>query len=286
MEGKKWNRDYLDSLLIETRYIDAKKPDTSFLLYGEHFKTPVMVAALSCSGEMMELEKGAVMAGAVSWAEMEEKEESVKINAAGAKTIKIIKPYADNNLIFNKINEAEKCGALAVCIDIEHAFDDKGDSDSVQGCRMAPKSMEEIREFADATSLPFIIKGVLGTQDTYKAMKAGAKGLVVSHHGNMDCAVPPLMILPEILKVVNGQIPVFVDCEIISGADAFKALALGATAVCAGGRLLKPLGGMGAESVAKAVTQINDELKKVMAETGCYDLAHMDKTVIHMPKYL
>src|SRR3712207_6931307 len=48
------------------------------------------------------------------------------------------------------------------------------------------------------------------------------------HHGMMQYSVPPLMILPEILSAVSNQIPVFVDCGIESGYDAYKALALGA----------------------------------------------------------
>lgn len=280
-------RNYFESLLIEMRHIDGKKPDTSFTLYKESFRTPIMMAALSHMDEvrpngMVELAKGAAMAGAVNWIGMGEKEELEKITATGAKSIKIIKPFADNDLILDRISHAEKCGALAVGMDIDHAFDSRGEYDNVLGYDMKPKSREEIREFAASTSLPFIIKGVQGVRDAYKALEAGAGGIVVSHHrGITDYALPPLMILPEILKVINGQIPVFVDCGIISGIDAFKALALGATAVCAGRVVLPSLREAGAEKVAMTISQMNDELKGVMARTGCYDLNHMDKTVIH-----
>ena len=40
-------RAYLDSLLIETRYMDSVIPTTDFELYGEHFASPIMTAALS-----------------------------------------------------------------------------------------------------------------------------------------------------------------------------------------------------------------------------------------------
>ena len=40
-------RDYLDSLLLEMRHLDSKKPDTTLRLYGEVFDTPIMMAALS-----------------------------------------------------------------------------------------------------------------------------------------------------------------------------------------------------------------------------------------------
>lgn len=292
MEGKRpgnsdqITRDYFDSLLVEMRHLDGQKPDTAFELYGEKFRTPIMMAALShlnniCDDGMVEMAKGAALAGAVNWAGMGDEEELERITATGAKTIKIIKPYADNELILKKIAHAKRCGVLAVGMDIDHAFNGKGEYDKVLGYDMMPKSHEEIRRFVEATDLPFVVKGVLSTRDTYKCLQAGVKGIVVSHHhGIMDYAVPPLRILPEIVKVVNGQIPVFVDCGIASGMDVFKALALGATAVSAGRVIMQPLGRSGAQGVKEQVEQMNEELKGVMARTGSKDLKHIDPSVI------
>lgn len=286
-DSNRLTREYFDSLLLEMRHIDGKEPDTSFTLYGEKFDTPIMTAALShlediCEEAMTEIAKGAAKAGAVNWAGMGDKEELERITRTGAKTIKIIKPYEDNNTILDKIEQAKVCGVLAVGMDIDYAFGPAGESACVSGYAMAPKSMEEIREFAGAASLPFIIKGILSERDAYKALCAGAGGIVVSHHhGIMDYAMPPLMVLPAILKVVSGQIPVFVDCGISSGMDAFKALALGASAVCVGHAIMKPLEEQGADGVCAVIKKMNDELKGIMAKTGCCDLSHMDKTVVH-----
>ncbi len=279
-------RAYFDSLLIEMRHIDGKKPDTTFSLYGENFDTPIMMAALSHLNNvrekgMSEMARGAQMAGAVNWAGMGSKEELEEIIRTGARTIKIIKPYEDNAVIFDRITHAEKCGAMAVGIDVDHAFNGVGEYDNVFGDTMRPKSVEEIREFVQATKLPFIIKGVLSERDAYKALEAGAKGIVVSHHhGIMEYAIPPLRILPAVCKVIGGEIPIFVDCGVISGIDAFKALALGATAVCAGRVIMEPLREKGAEGVKETILRMNGELKGVMAKTGCYDLEHMDASVI------
>lgn len=279
-------REYLDSLLLEMRHIDGRKPDTTFKLYGETFATPIMMAALSHLNHihdhgMTEMARGAALAGAVNWAGMGEKEELEEITHTGARTIKIIKPYADNKMIFDRISHAEKCGVLAVGMDIDHAFNSMGEYDSVLGYDMTPKSFADIKEFVKSTSLPFVVKGVLSSQDAYKCLEAGVQGIVVSHHhGIMDYAVPPLMALPEIVKTVSGQIPIFVDCGIVSGMDVFKALALGATAVSVGRAIMKPLGEKGAEGVKEKILEMNGELKGVMARTGCYDLAHMDASVV------
>lgn len=279
-------RSYLDSLLLEMRHIDGKKPDTSFKLYGENFDTPVMTAALSHVDHlhehgMAQLAKGAVMAGAVNWAGMGSKEELEEITATGARTIKIIKPYKDNKIVFDRIAHAKKCGVLAVGMDVDHAFNGNGEYDNILGYEMAPKSMEEIREFVAAAEIPFVVKGVLSERDAYKCLEAGVRGIVVSHHhGIMEYAVPPLKILPDIVKVIGGEIPIFVDCGIVSGMDVFKALALGADAVSVGRVLFESLQSQGADGVKDRLLAINRELKGVMGRTGCYDLAHMDASVI------
>lgn len=279
-------REYFDSLLLEMRHIDGKKPDCTLNLYGETFETPIMMAALSHLNSVRDkgmsvMAAGAKMAGAVNWSGMGSKEELEEIAATGARTIKIIKPYEDNAVIFDRIEHAKKCGVMAVGMDIDHAFAGNGDYDNVFGDSIRPKSLEEIKEFVRAAEIPFVIKGVLSEQDAYKALEAGAKGIVVSHHhGIMEYAVPPLRILPAISKVIGGEIPIFVDCGIMSGMDAFKALALGATAVCAGRVIMNPLKENGAEGVRDTILKMTDELKGVMAKTGCYDLEHMDASVI------
>jgi len=279
-------REFFDSLLIEMRHFDSVLPAMGFELYGESFSTPVMTAALShLNGSrpdgMAEMAKGAHAANAVMWTGMGEESELEAITATGARTIKIIKPHADNNVIYKKIEHAEKCGVLAVGMDIDHAFDGSGQYDSVMGLPMSGKTLDEIKGFVNATKLPFIIKGVLSRQDTYKCIEAGVKGIVVSHHhGIMDYAVPPLMLLPEIVKITGNSIPVFVDCGVMNGYDVFKALALGASAVSVGRALMTPLAEEGAEGVEKKLKAITRELAGVMARTCSADIRHIDSTVI------
>ena len=279
-------REYFDSLLVEMRHLDGALPETGLELFGEQFSTPVMTAALSHLGNvrengMVQMAEGARLAGAVSWAGMGDEKELEDITATGARTIKIIKPYVDNDYILKRIAHAEKCGVMAVGMDIDHAFSGKGKYDVVLGMEMRPKSLEEMKEFVKATILPFVVKGVLSVKDAEKCLEAGVKGIVVSHHhGIIDYAVPPLMILPEIVRVVQKQIPVFVDCGIESGSDVFKALALGADAVCVGRALMGSLQVNGAEGVQEKIASLTEELAGIMARTGASDLSQIDPSVI------
>ena len=90
-----------------------------------------------------------------------------------------------------------------------------------------------------------------------------------------------MALLPEIAEMTYGQVPVFVDCEIKTGLDAFKALALGAKGVCIGRPLMTAIKQDAENGVADYLTKATNELKKAMAYTGCTTLEKMDPTVIH-----
>ncbi len=288
--SKEITRAYFDSLLLEMRLMDSVVPNTELELYGKKFRTPIMTAALSHLGTfnpdmpdaMVDYAKSAKMAGAVHWIGMGENDEFTRVTDTGAETIRIIKPYADEEKIFNQIRHGEKCGALAVGMDIDHMFDMKGNPDVCVGEQMAVKSSADLRRYVEATKLPFVIKGVLSVQDAVKCAEIGVKGIVVSHHGGrLNYAVPPLYVLPDIVKAVGEEMPVFVDCGIASGMDVYKALALGATAVSVGGHLIPFLRQGGAAEVTKRMAEMTEELKGVMAYTGVKDLGSFDSGVIH-----
>lgn len=282
----KITRDFFDSLLIETRYLDAVLPTTQMTLFGETFRTPVMTAALShlnntTPGGMTVYARAAALSGAVHWVGMGSDSELEEIVATGARTIKIIKPHADNQEVLHKIEHAVKVGCMAVGMDIDHAFNSEGGYDSVFGLPMKAKTTDELAEFVQAAGVPFIAKGVLSPHDAERCVKAGCAGVVVSHHhGMVQYAVPPLMVLRDIISVTGGSVPVFVDCGIESGMDVYKCLALGAKAVSVG-RHLMPLLKEGAEAVARRIDAMTAELAGVMARTGVSALDKMDSTVIH-----
>jgi len=280
-------RKYLDSLLIETRYIDSDLPDTHLNLFGETFSTPIMTAAFSHLNRfrengMVEMAKAAKAVDAVMWSGWSTEDELEQLVATGARTIYIEKPLADNDELFRRIAHAESCGCFAVGIDTDHSFTNDGKYDEIRGIRMAGKSLAEIKSLVNSTKLPFIIKGVLGPVEALKCLDAGVKGIVVSHHaGKMDFVVPPLMVLPKIVEAVGGKMKIFVDCGIYSGYDAFKALALGADAVSFGRTILKPLSENGAEGVTETLNEATALLAGVMARTCSRSVTQIDSSVIH-----
>ena len=281
-------RQYLDSLLIETRYMNSTNPDLTMNLYGRSFKSPIMTAALShldhfmFEGATKAFAEGAAKADAILWLGMADEKEVEMCAATGAPMIEIIKPYSDRKLIFEKIRHAESLGLLAVGIDIDHPFAEDGSPDIVDGYEMTALTTEELKEICSSTKLPVIAKGVLSLYDAREVMKAGVSGMVLSHHNNrIEYAVPPLALLPAIREEAGKDVPIFVDGEIRTGMDAFKALALGATAVCIGRPLMTAIKQDGAEGVAEYLRKANGELAKAMAYTGCTDTGRMDPAVVH-----
>lgn len=277
---------YFEKILVETRYLDAVVPDTSVELFGKTFATPVMTAALSHipgkDGDgMVQMAQGAAEAGALTWVGMTTLEQYGEIAQTGAPLVRIIKPYKDEREIFSRIEQAEEEGAVAVGMDIDHSFNKRGQPDSVLGMPMSPKTTKDIASYCKRTKLPFLLKGVLSAQDAQKCLDAGVGGILVSHHhGIMASAVPALLVLPEIVKTVQGKIPIFVDGSFENGMDVFKALALGADAVCVGRALMSPIQQQGAEGCRQTIQDITDELAAAMARTGSRDIKHIDPSLL------
>ena len=277
-------REYMDSLLVESRIVGAVKPDTAFRFLGETFSMPIMTAALSHL-DLVSMAEGAKQAGACVSIGMGGNAEFGAVLATGAKVMKIIKPYADEKEIFSRIDFAEENGALAVGMDVEHAVNTDDAEDSVVvGLQMKQQSLSDLEKIIRRTELPFFIKGALSVQDALRCRDLGAAGLVLSHHnGLMKYAVPPVMILPEIRRAVGKDLILIADGGIESGFDAFKALARGADAVTMGKALMGPLKEKGPDGVRETLQKATGQLQAMMIRTGTKDLKHMDPSVIREP---
>jgi L-lactate dehydrogenase (cytochrome) len=100
---------------------------------------------------------------------------------------------------------------------------------------------------SEGTTRRFVIKGVQCVEDARQCVDIGADGIMLSNHGGrqLDHAVAPIDLLPEVVEAVGGRTEIIVDGGIRRGTDILKALALGADACSIGRAYLYGLGAAG-----------------------------------------
>lgn len=191
--------------------------------------------------------------------------------------IPTIKPWGVEEVI-NKIKMAEEAGAMAVAMDIDAGGLPVMGKDKDIG----PKSIEDLRQIAESTKLPFIVKGIMTAKSAEKALEAGVYGIIVSNHGGrvLDHTPATVEVLPQIVKAVGGKMKILLDGGIRSGLDVFKVLALGADAVLIGRPYAIAAYGGGEEGVAMYTERVGAELKQTMVMTGCQRLSQIDSSAL------
>ncbi len=139
--------------------------------------------------------------------------------------------------------------------------------------------LDQIRAFV---KVPMLIKGILTAEDARLCVDRGFDGVIVSNHGarTLDYVPSTLEVLREIVAEVDGAVPVLIDSGFRRGSDVFKALALGADAVCLGRAARWGLGAFGARGVERLLQILQMELRDSMASAGRMSLADIDATAI------
>lgn len=127
------------------------------------------------------------------------------------------------------------------------------------------------------TRLPILLKGILAPDDARRAVDVGMDGVIVSNHGGrqVDGSISAIAALPGVVDAVNKQIPVLMDSGIRGGADVFKAIALGATAVCLGRPYVYGLTLAGQAGVREVIHQLMADFEVTMRLCGCRSIAEL-----------
>ena len=131
-------------------------------------------------------------------------------------------------------------------------------------------SWDDLDWLRERTSLPIVLKGIQHVEDAREAARRGIDGIVVSNHGGrqVDGAIASLDALPPIAEAVGGDLAILFDSGIRSGADALKALALGADAVLLGRPYVWGLALEGQAGVETVLKMVLAELDLTMALCG------------------
>ncbi len=141
---------------------------------------------------------------------------------------------------------------------------------------------EKIDLLRTYTRLPIVLKGILHPADAALAIQKGVDGIIVSNHGGrqVDGSMGALDALPGVVAAVAGKIPVLFDSGIRTGADALKALSLGARAVCIGRPYAYALAIDGQRGVAEWLSHFRAEFDLTMGLAGCARIAEIQPDLI------
>jgi isopentenyl diphosphate isomerase/L-lactate dehydrogenase-like FMN-dependent dehydrogenase len=295
------NREYIDRIVFETRLIDATHADLKTELLGVSLTSPVIASTMS-RGRVLEnvkhtsvpwfmsppyveqMARAIGSVGSMFGVGAVEVDELEDLSNQGAPLYHIVKPMPDEGQIRSHLEAAVAAGCVAVGMDITPAFGHKAwDEDPTTDKHTEPKSADQLRSYVEATSLPFILKGVLSVQDARKAQDVGAAGIVVSNHGGecIDYSMPILQALPRIKEAVPDM-AVIVDSGFRRGTDILKALCLGADAVAVATPLVIGYVAAGELGVVAMMDALNAELRRTMSAVGFGSTDAVDSSVLHL----
>jgi 4-hydroxymandelate oxidase len=145
-----------------------------------------------------------------------------------------------------------------------------------------PLTWEFVRKLKNSTSMKVVLKGIVTSEDAELCVKYGVDGIIISNHGGRaeESGRATIDCLPEIVSAVKGRIPVIVDGGFRRGTDVFKALALGARAICIGRPYIWGLAAFGQSGVESVLDLLRAELHLVMKQAGTTALDQINKNFI------
>jgi len=143
-------------------------------------------------------------------------------------------------------------------------------------------SWDDLLFLRERTRLPILLKGILHPADAVAAIGRGMDGIVVSNHGGrqVDGAVATMDVLSAIVEAVRGRVPILLDSGVRSGADVFRALALGADAVGLGRPYVWGLAAGGEEGVREVIRNLRADFDLTLALAGCASVGDIGRASV------
>jgi isopentenyl diphosphate isomerase/L-lactate dehydrogenase-like FMN-dependent dehydrogenase len=303
-------RAFDDWQLRVRRLVDVSRVDTGIVLLGQKLPTPIILAPAGAQatvhpdGEVATM-RGASARGHLMISSTISSNSVGEIRAAGSAPL-WFQLYAspDQDLMRYLLAGAEAAGCRAVVLTVDSPT--RGNREGERwfartSTRKGPARMGNFEGYAGPprvgdpaltwaivdwlranTRLPLFLKGIVTREDAELAIRRRVDGLIVSNHGGRqeDSGRGTLECLPEVVEAVRGRMPVLIDGGFRRGTDVFKALALGANAVCVGRPYLYGLAAYGEPGVAKVLAILDSEFQRCMQFAGTTTVAGIRPTYL------
>jgi isopentenyl diphosphate isomerase/L-lactate dehydrogenase-like FMN-dependent dehydrogenase len=308
------NRDAFDAWAIRVRrLVDVSRIDTATEVLGQKLEVPVILApagnqqAIHPEGEIATA-RAAKAAGHLMISSTISNFSVGEIARAAGPLWFQLYASADRRLTEKLLRDAEQAGCRAVALTVDSNTRGNREGErwwsraggpteggrptqrlgNLEGFPGPPRvgdvamTWDVIDRIRAVTGMKLLLKGIVTREDAALAVGHGVDGIIVSNHGGRqeESLRSTLGCLPEVVEAVAGRMPVLIDGGFRRGTDIFKALALGASAICIGRPYLWGLGAFGEEGVARVLVILREELKRIMQFAGTTTLGAIDGTYV------
>ena len=156
------------------------------------------------------------------------------------------------------------------------------DVSQVRSLQPLDMNWDYVKRLRDTTRMKLVVKGIVTAEDAALAVEHGVDGVIVSNHGGRaeESGRSTIESLHEVVKGVGGRIPVLIDGGFRRGTDIFKAMALGASAVCIGRPYVWGLAAFGQAGVEAVLDILRRELATILRQTGTVRLGEIRRQAV------
>ena len=302
------NMDAYKELEIRARrLVDVRNINTNLKLFDQNLSTPILLAPVGLQaffhkdGEIASVKAASKLGHQMVVSTVSNYSVGEIAKASGNEVWFQLYPTADRNITKGVIKRAEDagCSVLFLTVDTPVLGNREQHSDTLnrllesgelplgnyEGIRIdepitdPSMTWDMVKWLKDNSSMKIVLKGIVTHEDAKLCLKNEVEGIVVSNHGGrqLESNRATIDCLPEVVDAIKGKIPVLIDGGIRRGTDVFKALALGADAVCIGRPFCYGLGAFGQEGVEKALTLLQAEFVLAMQLAGTVSLAKISR---------
>jgi glycolate oxidase len=296
------NREAINSYVFISRILrDVSNIDPSTTLLGTKLRIPFFLAPVG--GLQQVTPGGAATAGAAaaSFGTLQVvssvSEPALEATAGASTGDKWFQLYirGDFDWIREWIGRIKKSGYTALVITVDSAYYGnrerqilrdwlpQGRKNNLTGNEyQKATTWEDIDRIREMWGGPLVLKGIQSAADAELALAHDISAIWISNHGGrqLDHCRGALAVLPEVVDVVKGRVPVVVDGGFLRGTDALKAVALGATAVACGRLYAMALAVAAEHGVQRMLEILEFEITNAMGLLGVTSLSELSPSYV------
>ena len=305
------NRAALEALALRPRVLrDMSQRSTTTSLLGIPLSLPVFLAPV---GSVVEFDPAgsvasalaAEQAGTAAFIGSLSSPDIDEVAKAGAAPLFLQLYYnGDRAWTQDLVQRAEQLGYRGLCVTVDSAVYGRRERDITNRFQRAESrrldapdpatqpgpdhrgrvaaTWQDIDWLRSITTLPVMLKGIMGAEDALLAVEHEIDVVYVSNHGGrqMDHVSATIEVLPEVVEAVAGRAEVVVDSGFVRGSDVLKALSLGARAVGIGKLMTWSLAAGGVPGLVRALELLQAEISTAMATLGVADVADLSPACV------